>query len=94
LESTLSAGLPFGWNSDWQCSLENGWNAPLKAGIWVWGRQRFKGSYARNFDLDEMDATRFTNGSTFAGVRIEFRTAPEKLRVAAKVRIPELRERS
>jgi hypothetical protein len=67
LESTLSAGLRFGWNSDWGYSLENGWNARLKAGIWVWEKQRFKDSDDRNFDFDEMDATRFANGSTFAG---------------------------
>jgi hypothetical protein len=31
------------------------------------GKLRFKGSSAGNFDFDEMDATRFTNGHTFAG---------------------------
>jgi hypothetical protein len=35
LESTLSAEFPFGRNWDWRYSLENGWNAPLKAGIYV-----------------------------------------------------------
>jgi hypothetical protein len=34
LESTRRVGFPFGWNWDWRYSLENGWNAPLKAGIW------------------------------------------------------------
>jgi hypothetical protein len=35
LESTLSSRFLFGWNWDWRYSLENGWNAPLKASIWV-----------------------------------------------------------
>jgi hypothetical protein len=67
---------------------------PLKAGIWVWAKQRFKGTYAGNFDFDEMDATRFTNGHPFACGRIEFRTAPEEPSVAAHWESPELRERS
>jgi hypothetical protein len=88
LESTLSAGLPFGWNSDWRYSLQNRWNALLKAGIWVWGKQRFKGSYARNYDFDEMEVTRFTNGSTFTGGRIKFRTAPEEPSMADNLGVP------
>jgi hypothetical protein len=67
LKLTLIAGLPFGWNWDWQYFVENSWNAPLKAGIWVSGKRRFKGNYTRNFDFDEMDAARFTNGHTSAG---------------------------
>jgi hypothetical protein len=81
-------GVPFGWNSDWRYSLENDWNALLKTGIWVWGKQRFKGSDARNFDFDEIEATRFMNGSTFADGRIEFRTAPEEASVAANFGVP------
>jgi hypothetical protein len=54
LESTLSAVFAFGRNWNWRYFLESGWSVPLKAGIWVWGKQRFKGSYAGNFNFDEM----------------------------------------
>jgi hypothetical protein len=52
------------------------------------GKQRFKGSDVGNFDFDEMDATRFTNGHTFLGGRIEFRPPPEEPNVAANFGIP------
>jgi hypothetical protein len=38
-----------------------------RQGFGFWETQRFKGSETGNFDFDEMDATRFTNGHTFAG---------------------------
>jgi hypothetical protein len=44
----------------------------------LYGVQKFKGSYAENFDFDEMDVAQFTNGHTFAVAPIEFRTAPEE----------------
>jgi hypothetical protein len=71
LESTLSAGFPLDGNWNWRYSLENGWNALLKAVIWIWGKQRFKGSHARNYHFDEMEATRFMNGQAFAGGRAD-----------------------
>jgi hypothetical protein len=41
-----------------------------------------------------MDATRFTNGHTFAGGRIEFQTTPEEPTWRPTLESPEFRERS
>jgi hypothetical protein len=73
LELVLSAEFPCGRNWNGGYSLENSWNVHSRQAFGFWGTQRFGGSYARNFDFDETDATRFTNGHIFAsGVAVNF----------------------
>jgi hypothetical protein len=60
-------GVPIDQNLDWRYSLENSWNAPLKAGISVWGKAKIQRQLCRKLRFDEMNATWFTNGHTFPG---------------------------
>jgi hypothetical protein len=53
-----------------------------------WSMQAFEGSYAANFDFDEMDSTYITNVYNFAGGLIDFRIASEEPGVGNNFGIP------